>query len=73
MKWLVGQSLHGTNGFLQAFLCIWALYGLKNFARHKSHLADGCRVGILLYAIVVSERIMSPATDFGTMYLVFLL
>ena len=31
MKWLVGQSLHGTNGFLQAFLCIWALYGLKNF------------------------------------------
>ena len=71
MKWLVGQSLHGTNGFLQAFLCIWALYGLKNFARHKSHLADGCRVGILLYAIVVSERIMSPATDFGTMYLVF--
>ena len=71
MKWLIGQSLHGTNGFLQAFLCIWALYGLKNFARHKSHLADGCRVGILLYAIVVSERIMSPATDFGTMYLVF--
>ena len=63
--------MHGTNGFLQAFLCIWALYGLKNFARHKSHLADGCRVGILLYAIVVSERIMSPATDFGTMYLVF--
>lgn len=71
MKWLLGQSLHGTNGFLQAFSVIWALYGLKSFKDHKSHLADGCRVAVLLYAIVVSERIMSPATDFGAMYLVF--
>ena len=71
MKWLLGQSLHGTTGFFQAFLVIWALYGLKSFQSHKSHLADGCRAAILLYAIVVSERIMSPATDFGAMYLVF--
>lgn len=71
MKWLLGQSLHGTTGFLQAFLVIWALYGLKDFRRHKRHLADGCRAAILLYAIVIAERVMSPATDFGAMYLVF--
>lgn len=70
MKWLVGQSLHGTNGFLQAFLVVWAVRGLRGFWRRKNHLADGCRLAILVYALVVSERIMSPATDFSSMYLV---
>ena len=70
MKWLVGQSLHGTNGFLQAFLVVWAVRGLRGFWRRKNHLADGCRFAILVYALVVSERIMSPATDFSSMYLV---
>ena len=70
MKWLVGRSLHGTNGFLQAFLVVWAVRGLRGFWRRKNHLADGCRFAILVYALVVSERIMSPATDFSSMYLV---
>lgn len=70
MKWLVGQSLHGTNGFLQAFLVVWAVRGLRGFWRRKNHFADGCRFAILVYALVVSERIMSPATDFSSMYLV---
>ena len=70
MKWLVGQSLHGTNGFLQALLVVWAVRGLRGFWRRKNHLADGCRLAILIYALVVSERIMSPATDFSSMYLV---
>lgn len=69
MKWLVGQSLHGTNGFLQAFLVVWAVRGLRGFWRRKNHLADGSRLAILVYALVVSERIMSPATDFSSMYL----
>lgn len=70
MKWLTGQSLHPTTGFLQAFLCVWALYGLKNFSYHENHAADGCRIAILIYAIVNAEGTMSPATDYGTMYLV---
>ncbi len=70
MKWLTGQSLHGTNGFLQAFLVVWSVDGLKGILHRRRHLMDGCRLAILLYAMVVSERIMSPATDFSSMYLV---
>lgn len=70
MKWLIGQSLHGTNGFLQAFLVVWAVRGLRGAWKRQNHLADGCRLAILIYALVVSERIMSPATDFSAMYLV---
>ncbi len=70
MKWLLGQSLHVTTGFFQAFLCVWALYGLKNALRHKNHTADACRIAILIYALVNAEGTMSPATDYGTMWLV---
>ena len=70
MKWLIGQSLHGTNGFLQAFLVVWVVRGLRGAWKRQNHLADGCRLAILIYALVVSERIMSPATDFSAMYLV---
>lgn len=70
MKWLTGQSLHPTSGFLQALLCAWALYGLKDFFKHENHAADGCRLAILIHALVYAETIMSPATDHTTMLLV---
>lgn len=69
MKWLVGQSLHGTTGFFQAFMTVWALWGLKSFKQHENNLTDACRVGILIYVLVNLERAMSPATDYSTMYL----
>lgn len=70
MKWLLGRSLHGTNGFLQAIMCVWALWGLKDLKKHENNLVDACRIGILIYTLVNVERIMSPATDFATMYMV---
>lgn len=69
MKWLLGRSLHMTTGFMQVILCIWAICGLRHIGSHKSHAADGCRAAILIYALVNAEGTMSPATDYGTMYL----
>ncbi len=70
MKWLTGQSLHATTGFLQAFLCVYALYGLKKIRQHENHGADACRIAVLLYALANAEGILSPASDFGAMFLV---
>lgn len=70
MKWLLGQSLHTTTGFLETFLCIYAFYGLKRFRSHKTHLADFMKLAIPFYVLVILVRSMSPATDFGTMLLV---
>lgn len=69
MKWLLGRSLHVTTGFFAVFLCIWALAGLKYVKQHENNLADACRAGILIYTMVNAEGLMSPATDYGTMYL----
>lgn len=71
MKWLLGRSVHVTTGFLAVFLCIWALAGLKYFKKHENNLVDVCRAGILIYTMVNAEGLMSPATDYATMYLAF--
>ncbi|MBD5546470.1 MAG: hypothetical protein HDQ97_03610 [Lachnospiraceae bacterium] len=70
LKWLLGYSVHTTTGFLETFMCLYAFGGLKDFKRHKSHIADMMRVGILLYTLINVTRSMSPATDYATMYFV---
>ncbi len=73
MKWLLGQSLHTTTGFLEALFCLYAFHGLKRWKEHPSHLADGVKLAIPFYILVILVRSMSPATDFGTMLLVLYL
>lgn len=67
-KWLLGQSLHTTTGFLETIMCIYAFHGLRNFIQHKNHVTDMMRAGILLYTLINVTRSMSPATDYATMY-----
>lgn len=67
-KWLLGQSLHTTTGFLETIMCLYAFHGLRDFIQHKNHVTDMMRVGILLYTLVNVTRSMSPATDYAAMY-----
>lgn len=68
-KWLLPWSLHTTTGFIEAILCVYACHGLKDFNKHKSHIADAGRLAILAYAIVNLTGSISPATDYPTMFL----
>lgn len=70
LRWLLGQSLHTTTGFIEALMCLYAFHGLKDFKRHRRHTADMMRVGILLYTLVIVTGSMSPATDYATMFFV---
>ena len=67
LKWLVGQSLHTTTGFLEVLFCIYAFGGIKRWKNHEKHLADCVKLGIPFYVLIILVRSMSPATDFGTM------
>lgn len=66
----LGKSLHCTTGFLAAVFCLWSFSHLKNFFKHKHHTADMCCIGILLYALVNLTGLMSPASDYATMFFV---
>lgn len=69
MKWLLPWSLHTTTGFITALLSLDACYHLKTFRQRKQHLSDAGYIAILIYALVILVRSMSPATDFPTMFL----
>lgn len=64
----LGKSLHCTTGFLAAVFCLYAFSHLKNFFKHKHHTADMCCIGILLYALVNLTGLLSPASDYATMF-----
>lgn len=62
------QAVHCTTGFVAVVFCIWALYYLKDYSLHNSHITDmGC-VSILVYALVNYTGFMSPASDYMTMF-----
>ena len=73
LSWLLPFSLHTTTGFLTFFLTHYALWGLRGLTKRRSHLADGVRLALLLYVFTNITGAMSPATDYGTMYLVLYL
>lgn len=69
LKFLCGQSLHCTTGFITIVLVLWSLYHLRSFFAHKSHMTDLCCIGILFYTLVNLVGCVSPASDYATMYM----
>lgn len=72
-SFILPEALHTTTGFLTIFCLIYALSGLRKIREHKKHGADGARIAILLYILTNITGSMSPATDYGTMYLILYL
>jgi hypothetical protein len=73
MSWILPQALHTTTGFLAVFLICIAIHDLLQIRKHRYHGADAVAAGILLYYITNLTGSMSPATDYGTMYLILYL
>ncbi|MDE7479384.1 MAG: hypothetical protein K2M91_15860 [Lachnospiraceae bacterium] len=69
LKFLCGQSLHCTTGFITIILMLWSLYHLRSFFSHEDHMTDMCCIGILFYALVNLTGCVSPASDYATMYM----
>lgn len=73
MRWLTGTALHTTTGFLIVLTGCYAIHGLMGIRNHTYHGADGMRVALLLYILTNLTGAMSPATDYGTQYLLLYL
>ncbi len=69
LKFLCGQSLHCTTGFIAIVLILWSVYRLRGFFTRTHHMADMCCIGILFYALVNLTGCISPASDYATMYM----
>ena len=69
LKFLCGQSLHCTTGFIAIILVLWSLCHLRSFFAHRRHMTDLCCIGILFYTLVNLVGCVSPASDYATMYM----
>lgn len=69
MNDIAGQSLHAVNGLIALLLSMELLEGFKN----RFALSDFARLGAFYYLTLVYRDIVSPASDYCVMCLVFYL
>lgn len=71
MKWLFGESLHTVQGFLALVVAVQCagIFGI----RRRSHLlvSDFVRLGAIYYLTVLFGEMVSPASDYFAMLLLF--
>lgn len=71
MKFLCGTSMHTMSGFFALVLCITALDITKSWKNKKFLLTDYARVGLIYYLITIMDEVVSPASDYSIMCVIF--
>lgn len=71
MKFLLGRSLHDVNGWI-AFLLTLSVLDLGNaWKRKKLNMSDFASIASIYYLTMIHEEVISPASDYATMCMVF--
>lgn len=71
MKFLCGESLHTMSGFFALLLSITTLDITVSFKNKKFRLADYARVGAIYYLTTIIDEVVSPASDYSIMCVIF--
>ncbi len=70
LSFVLPFALHTMTGFFMALFTCYAGCGLMKKTSKDSHIGDMARLSIIIYSITSLEYLQSPATDYGTMYMV---
>ena len=70
MSFILPSALHTMSGFFMVLFSSYALFGLTQKKVPGWRGADMARIGVLMYSVTVLGGLQSPATDYGTMYMV---
>ncbi len=73
MKFLLGQSLHTVSGFFVLFLSICALDIVESRKEKRFRLSDFARIAAIYYLTMICDEVVSPASDYVIMCMVFYL
>lgn len=72
MKFLFGRSLHTISGFFAFLLSIKVLDAISWKMRTKKLLvSDFARMGAVYYLTTICDEVVSPASDYATMCVIF--
>ena len=70
LSFILPFALHTMSGFLMVLCTSYAVHGLLDINKHKRHGGDMARAAILVYSLSNLTGLQSPATDYGTQFLV---
>lgn len=73
MKNIFGQSLHTLSGFMAGLVMCYGAAGFLQGIRIKKRLfrpSNFARLGPFVYFIIVCQELVSPTTDFTTVFLI---
>jgi hypothetical protein len=73
MKFLIGDSLHAVNGFIALLLSTEVIKLIDILGKKRIELSDFARIGAFYYLTTIYSDIVSPATDYTIMCIVFYL
>ncbi len=71
MKFLTGESLHACNGYFALLLTLTALDITRRWKEKCFTLSDFARVGAIYYLTTITNEVISPASDYSVMCVVF--
>ena len=70
MKDIFGQSMHAVHGLIATVLCCASVSGIVRRRGWQTVTSRVCRLAPILYTIIIATEIVSPATDYITVYFV---
>ncbi len=70
-KFLIGQSLHTISGFFAFLLSLTTLKIADGFKRRKLYWADYARLAAIYYLTLITDEVVSPASDYVIMCVLF--
>ncbi len=70
MKDVFNQSMHAVHGLIAVILCAASVRGIWEHRSWKYTASNLCRLAPILYTMIISTEIVSPATDYITVYYV---
>lgn len=71
MKFLTGESLHACSGYFALLLGVTALDIAGSWKKRRFTLSDFARVGAIYYLTTITNEVVSPASDYSIMCVVF--
>ena len=71
MKFLFGQSMHGVSGFFALLLSVTVMDITKSWKQRRFVWSDYARAAAIYYLTTIVEEILSPASDYVIMCMIF--
>ena len=71
LKFLLGYSMHAMSGLVAMILSITCLPIMNSWKRKSFSLADFARVGAIYYLTTITNEVVSPASDYAVMCIIF--